>query len=1256
MAATVDLEQYKLNNGDDVLTKLNGLVTALQTHANELAQLTTDTQNWTSSQVLSAAASASLAQSEQQIVADAKAAVLQALADAVAVVSGGTASQVPEAAKMPIAGAEPYIDDGWLRYVIPQLKRVFRYLDVVAVDFGWECLDDSWRYRCLHYPYAKESRPTGIDRGEFANLAAAIAGGALIGDMYFNTISKKWFEVLTIGPDTEQEVYRFGSDEPPAYPIIIAEADRVVVFDTKAAKLTMWMVFAGSWSYASGNMLLLANGSNGSVTSLKARNGKIFVGVDPSVSSGGLHVFDLAKNSGYVHDDNGIRAYLGDIKERNANKGSAAAAGNGLVSEHVLDVAVAVLDDAPVDPATALKIPTVYVGTDAGASIIRHDEKVERGGELNSGWNVGSLIVDRHRQVWGSIKNDPDYGGLQLLSELPYETVDVIGVENGASNKGYPKTTNLSDSHGVNTSWPMTLGRINYASDAGDKLAVAGDMGLSLIHDNALDRTKSMIAHITDKYNTGWMVGDCQLAIACDTDLGSLIGIEYSINGGFDTDTIWTKGDGWSIAGGVATCDGTQAGNSSLQENATLVNGNDYLLTFEVTAVNAGAINYVDVGGVVFNDDISTTGVKSFSFTATEASTTIAIVADSNFDGSIDNVSLRSVTKNRAANGGNIGIHGTVGKVSVGGSEIAFVKDFGVAGNDLEWGDSVSMFPHNSDWSFCFWTDASQDFVMGQRGADAQWNTTDRAGFQIHIAGPGGSKTVNIRRYESTAGDLGGRTLSTPWQEDNTLKLVTIVKEGSSCKLYINGDLKTNDTTDWDTDGGAAYSNFYIAHATGNEAFALMRYSKTTLSADQIKKMYRDELCMIQGRAVLQGSDPDIKAIAVDESRGLIYPVSAGVVNAFQELELVESSLDGIAEKIPNYHFTETDVSAWVGGITTHDTTVYADGALKVAAADQWGSSRFDLGVVGVASDDMLLIRYKFKTDNGNFKVGLHDQVSTWQGSITGSGEKEGVFVTKAGATPHLRIENTYAGANNAWVDYISVKVISKAAPFQSVSALNGALLLGGANGFDVDIPAVNIRERLNKAVNDRCDEYLDVWQQSYTENGNFAAGDVAWSKGAGWSIANGKASCDGTQTAVSNLKNDDAPDVEANEQYVVTWTVSSHSAGTTKPNLGAWGTTETGNGTFSQTITASDAGDRVIIQASADFVGDIDDVSVYPAEGCRLPHGYKPERVEIDRKTARASKGNNIYDYAVKFDGFDFIVDPVAIYDELYVRAKRVA
>ena len=45
------------------------------------------------------------------------------------------------------------------------------------------------------------------------------------------------------------------------------------------------------------------------------------------------------------------------------------------------------------------------------------------------------------------------------------------------------------------------------------------------------------------------------------------LGDELITNGSFDTDSNWTKGTGWSIANGKASCDGSQASDTLIYEN-----------------------------------------------------------------------------------------------------------------------------------------------------------------------------------------------------------------------------------------------------------------------------------------------------------------------------------------------------------------------------------------------------------------------------------------------------------------------------------------------------------------------------------------------------------------------------------------------------------------------------------------------------------------------------------------------------------------
>ncbi len=124
----------------------------------------------------------------------------------------------------------------------------------------------------------------------------------------------------------------------------------------------------------------------------------------------------------------------------------------------------------------------------------------------------------------------------------------------------------------------------------------------------------------------------------------------------------------------------------------------------------------------------------------------------------------------------------------------------------------------------------------------------------------------------------------------------------------------------------------------------------------------------------------------------------------------------------------------------------------------------------------------------------------------------------------------------------------------------------------------------------DLADTFTDVPGPDLVTNGGFGT-DSDWTKGTGWSISGGTASSDGSQTGDADLTQDIS--AENGKSYEVTFTVSNYSAGNVTPVVGdTEGTDRAADGTFTETITAG-SGSDIDIRADADFVGDIDDVSV---------------------------------------------------------------
>ena len=117
---------------------------------------------------------------------------------------------------------------------------------------------------------------------------------------------------------------------------------------------------------------------------------------------------------------------------------------------------------------------------------------------------------------------------------------------------------------------------------------------------------------------------------------------ELVTNGTFDTDTDWNKQTGWTISGGVATCNGT----NSLIFQETLhgyKDGDDLVFKYDITAYTSGsvALRHEDTYGTQraaigsYTEKITLTGIDGIG-------DAVLLGIDSvNFIGSIDNISVQ---------------------------------------------------------------------------------------------------------------------------------------------------------------------------------------------------------------------------------------------------------------------------------------------------------------------------------------------------------------------------------------------------------------------------------------------------------------------------------------------------------------------------------------------------------------------------------------------------------------------------------------
>src|SRR5262245_9076326 len=117
---------------------------------------------------------------------------------------------------------------------------------------------------------------------------------------------------------------------------------------------------------------------------------------------------------------------------------------------------------------------------------------------------------------------------------------------------------------------------------------------------------------------------------------------ELVTNGGMDSDTIWSKGTGWTISGGQALAAAT-ATNQFLSQPVSVIKGGVYQVTFDVANFASGNVRVSFDSGDV-GTARAANGTFSESITLTAAATVIRFGrSTADFTGRIDNVSLQGL-------------------------------------------------------------------------------------------------------------------------------------------------------------------------------------------------------------------------------------------------------------------------------------------------------------------------------------------------------------------------------------------------------------------------------------------------------------------------------------------------------------------------------------------------------------------------------------------------------------------------------------
>lgn len=684
--------------------------------------------------------------------------------------------------------------------------------------------------------------------------------------------------------------------EFPAVAVIVATADAVIIYDSDDPSLPMWMVFQGSYNFATGKMLPVHLAPAANISSVVAKNASLLVGSKPgTLNSCGLVWIDFISDKATFHNqyssDTGL--FKGAITQRNSGAGWS---GNQplpkLVSSSVNDVSMTILPDAPTDPATGLPVLTIAVATAGGVSVIKDDGGVANHNLLLS--YQGVSFDDDNRLYYGTEN-----------SQFRFAEPSVWKIPSFTQSGSYRyKNLSVGAFPVINTS---TSGTLIPPVGRGLDLAVAvksGGIGVTHLRHTPSDKDASLVAYTAATYATGWLPGDIKGAFLADTDETDLVSEDLAVNGSFESDASgWSLGTDWAhdpVNQRLGRVGSTYHNAFPTATIAKLVIGQSYTMEVEC-GVGAGTVGYYTSSGVY---GALASGINRISFTYKGGN--YPFFYSSSNERWIDNFRVFRSSHDRSVNSdgkrpSDLIVNGTVTRTpALTGADL--VAYGGFASNNHLWQ------PYNPDLDFGtgpFCIMAWARFFTGSNCVIASRTDYNPVGW-----GSDGWWTFGIRttpnpyalRFRSYGVEVvGNRPIS-----DNNWHFCAMTYDGSAARLYVDGDLdfrgaRTINLVGKNTPDLLVGVGSYLGNITDpSYRLALLRIAATAPSSDQIRRIFEDEKALFQENAActLYGASDAVTALAHDSDTGLLHVGTSAGRSVFKGLRRVANTTTPVATAI----------------------------------------------------------------------------------------------------------------------------------------------------------------------------------------------------------------------------------------------------------------------------------------------------------------------------------------------------------------------
>ena len=309
--------------------------------------------------------------------------------------------------------------------------------------------------------------------------------------------------------------------EFPAVAVIVATASDVIIYDGDDPDLPMWMIFESSDTGTPYDTHYLGRGSGFSgfhpdITGVAMLNATLVV-VKKGDSTNYTEVYteiNFISDRAFHRDETSACDMNNTISSRNGSAGGRSTyTGYGFMVDHeVRDVAMTLLPNAPINPATGLPFPTIACGTDNGLCVIYDYNTVK---DYTSFAPVQKVKIDKKYVHAATRSGGNDYLFKTLVHEadIAYNSDIKQGsgtwYANTVNDGGVPRLKNYQQTDvAINPKDHTTIRSSGFGLEIFNGLV------------NTVSGTTAILpyAYVTSSYNTGYMIGNNKGAYLADTD------------------------------------------------------------------------------------------------------------------------------------------------------------------------------------------------------------------------------------------------------------------------------------------------------------------------------------------------------------------------------------------------------------------------------------------------------------------------------------------------------------------------------------------------------------------------------------------------------------------------------------------------------------------------------------------------------------------------------------------------------------------